>query len=385
MNPTAEDPNNNLAQSNQPSDQPTNNPGPDPVVETSSDQTTSPQPTKKVKPKALIIAVVALVLLMAVSAGAYFGIIVPNKPENQLKTALVNLSQTRQARLDGKIDFKSSKEGGQSFAVDYELKANMDTEQFGLKGDVGLNGMSFPYEIRGVEENLYFKVGGLDNLQNLIDPEADPTSSMLYAMYSNISDQWYVLDRSFMQDLGTSDECLEKVDFKINNDDANKIKKSYEKHPLFKVKASSKENLGNESVTKLEVEASEKETAKNFFNELKSLDIVKKIEKCLDDVEETTGQETKELEKAKDQKITIYITKDKKIKKIETSATEEDGTTTMTINFNYENVSVEKPSDAKPLQELFGGLFGGLDDLTVPQPEDGGDLDFNYDFDASVQ
>lgn len=329
---------------------------------------TQPAPTKASKKKLGLIAVIIAVILLLAGAGAaaYYGVVVPNKPENKLAAAFGNLARQGEATISGSIEFEAKKSTGsvKGAAIDYVAKMSDDKKVFSIAGDVGVSGAKFPYDLRYIDNDIYFRVSGLSSLADLFARNSGAEVKAYSQLLSNIDDQWYVIDRSFMQQAGPAANCIADLAFTpLTDEDVNKIEEAYKKYPLFTIKNTSSEELDGVSVTKYELEPADDEAARKFAGELSSVSLVEKARDCLKE----GGFDENELKDLEDESTTgsdagtfyAYITDDKQVKKLELKVDDEATKADVSMNFDYKGVEVSKPDGAKPIQELLGDLFSG--------------------------
>lgn len=184
------------------------------------------------KRKLLLPLVAAAVLLLGGSAGAYFGIVVPNKPENVWETAMSNTakgydklvsyteSQQDKTSFKSDLDFKVEAEGvvvdGSGFmeSDSEDMKADIDINAFGEKIGLEMAG-NIPSE--GSGQTVYVK---LSNLPALLDKlgatEFVPIADM-------INDKWYVIDESTMSSLGLPIETDTEAEVAYSPEDAAEL------------------------------------------------------------------------------------------------------------------------------------------------------------------
>ncbi len=315
---------------------------------------------KKKKLKPLFIALLALILIGGGSAAAYFGYVVPNKPENKLLSALADLVSQNELVSEGTIDVTTPEAPG--VAVNFKSESNVSQNQFALSGTVGVSGAQFPYELRYVDKNIYAKVGGLESLSSLGLDETNPASSYL-SMLAGVNDKWYVVDRSFWSSFGSETSCVTDLSFAFTDDDISKIKAAYKKHPLFTVKSTSQEDVNGTPTTKYAVEPASDAEAIAFAKELETLSVVEKIKSCLKDAgaESVLDEEITDLDTGGTAtgNMAIYLTDDNKVKKIDLEAQDSGSTMKMSTTFTYQAVTVSAPEGAEPIQNLLSDLIGG--------------------------
>lgn len=317
---------------------------------------------RKSKVKLLVIIIIAVLVLLGASAGAYFGVILPNKPENKLMSAFMHMADQTQTTTTGKIDYQGKGDGASAVAIDYTLLTNADTKQFSLTGDVGVSGVSVPFDARYVEENMYMKVSGLESIGKLLGGVGgEETTQQLGETFSSVNDKWFVIDRSMMQGSEES-KCSLAVDLKLNDDDMDKIYQAYKKHPIFAIKGQSAADVSGVSTTKFELDPASSDVAKSFAKEIESISIIDNLKKCtqaandksLDDATDDLAQNQENAQ------IFVYVTADNQMKKLEVVTEDDAYKATVSAEFAFGEVKIEKPADAKPVQELLGLLMGGI-------------------------
>jgi hypothetical protein len=174
--------------------------------------------------KPLIIGA-GLVLLVAALAGAYFGYIVPNKPENVWNTALVNTGKiydtlTDFATTQPKTETGSTVDGSYSFkgAIvsdgTFTGKSGNGDSQF--VANISASGLKLALELRTIQSSagspdLYVKANGLKGLGELLGG-GDPGVAQVF---DGLNNQWYVVDHTLFDQLSGS-----KADVTMTDKDA---------------------------------------------------------------------------------------------------------------------------------------------------------------------
>lgn len=165
------------------------------------------------KKKKLFIGIVALaVLLLGTSAGAYFGIYVPNKPENAWKKALtnsaagydklVNYSETQKDNKGGTIKANFKLDADQT-VVDGNLETKYYNQNSTTKLDAGASGTRINIDLLtnapegSKNPDIYAKVSGLKGIDKLLGSEGADIGRTLET-YDN---QWYVVDHTFFDQI----------------------------------------------------------------------------------------------------------------------------------------------------------------------------------------
>lgn len=165
--------------------------------------------TKKRRLKRLVLPItLVLVVLLGGSAAAYFGYVVPNKPENLWASALKNTGKGYHRLVSYQEQHKNDKGGDikGNYAVDGSAKSDGKLEASWYDGsglaklDLGLGTTRATFEgrlIKSASKNpdLYFNVGGIKGLG------AQMGSAATEQLISKINNQWVVIDHTLLDNL----------------------------------------------------------------------------------------------------------------------------------------------------------------------------------------
>lgn len=158
------------------------------------------------------IIVIAIVLLASVGAGAYFGVIAPNKPENVWKRSLKNTGKGFDKLLtyaQQQKDVKGSKVSGtfnaesSGVVVDGTFEGKTYEKNSSYKADIGAAGARINAEILSnvpegaTSPDVYIKVKGVDSISSLLGAE----NPQLSAQLAQLDNQWYVIDHTLFDQL----------------------------------------------------------------------------------------------------------------------------------------------------------------------------------------
>jgi hypothetical protein len=330
-------------------------------------------PSTKSKKGLLIGLVIALVVLVlgGGAAAAYFGYVVPNKPENVLKTALVNgfaQNKVDSEHFNGKVSVtdKTSNmtlsgtfNGGSTAKGAFDMTADIDAVVTKVKLDV-----------RSVDgDTVYLRVGGLNGLPELLNAYGGgtATSSSEMAAYASIigilNNQWIEINQSILSQLGAAD----MGSFKITDADRTKIGNAYEAHQFLTVQ----EKLGDEKISDMASYhykvAINKAELKDFMVAVKDakLDSIKLTQ---DDITQFNDA-VKNIDFTK-YPVDVWVSKDKKlIDQVSFSYSNKDvALSARATIIDYKPVTVTKPEGAKSLLEIISQMYSGqLNDATLMQ------------------
>ncbi len=167
------------------------------------------------KKKLLVGITAAVIILLGGSAAAYFGSVVPNKPENVWKKSLENTGKGYDKLVeyaDKKKDTKGGKLTGDykidagGMVADGTIESKYDEKTSDSKITLGASGARFELNLlTNVPANtrypdIYAKVSGLKGLDKVFPAEAGGIGESL-AAYDN---QWFVIDHTIFDQMEKS-------------------------------------------------------------------------------------------------------------------------------------------------------------------------------------
>jgi hypothetical protein len=317
--------------------------------------------TKRAKLALVVVAV--LVVLGAGSAGAYFGVIVPNKPENVLKSAIANTLKERQVSYDGTVDVQAvdSSKAGATPATSVTFKGGSDLDKNATKAEVSVtvSGVKVQGEVRYVDQTGYVKLGDLTAIKNLATAYSPDAASAI----SKVENQWIEIDKTLLKQAKA--DCVLDTKLTISDADLKMLSDAYTKTPFTTITSTTSDPVNGKAATKFELSIDDNKLgdyAKNFDN----LSVVKQLKSCAPQVSDKANySDLKDNDKTP---LTLWVDKGtKRIVKIAGHTTAQDekkdntkGTASVTLS--YGPVTVDKPANAKPIMTLiseFAPLFSG--------------------------
>jgi hypothetical protein len=292
-----------------------------------------------------------LAVLLGGSAAAYYGVIIPNKPENVLKQAFANTLQEKQITFDGKASFESTEENSFIKAVDVTLKGQADSEKKVSQAElqVTASGVKLPLEMRYVEQNLYLKLGDLSTVKGLISGFSPEYAGSLEPVFSKLSNQWIEIDHTLLKQAKA--DCVLDNAYTLSKDDIEAISQSYDKQPFAVIQAKSTENVNGKAAYKYQLELDDNK-GNEFVKGLKDISLFKKLREC------SGGNDTFDTKALADNDktpLTVWIdTASKRIVKLSGHTTAQDEQKDhmkgeVEVTLSYGGVTVTKPDNAKPL------------------------------------
>lgn len=306
-----------------------------------------------------LVAVLVLALVGGGGAAAYYGVIVPNKPENVLRTAVANTLQQKKTKFDAKLTYESTEKSAMVKAVNVTMngQADMDAKAFQANVEVTASGATVPLEVRSLDKTVYLKFGSLKSLSGLVR-----TGSPEYAVYidsigKKVENQWMSIDETLMKQTGS--QCALDASYGLTPEDIELIMDQYSKTPFATVRSQTAETLNGRNTLKYVVDLDGKKAAE-YGKSLSELSFVKKLKEC-----ENTADTTK-VEDSEDGTVTIWVDKaTKTVAKLATTSSpaqeaKEKAKASFEITMQYGQAEVSKPEGARPIMEVFGDLEGVL-------------------------
>lgn len=345
--------------------------GPTPPVVTNPPVTAPPAtPGKggKKKLSLLVVAVAVVLVLLGASAGAYYGLIVPNKPENVLKTAISKLLEQPQTSSKGtiSIDMKDQAAELKNVTINFTAAEDRPKKAVQIQAEGSASGVKLPVEFRVVDKAVYFKVGDLNSIKSAVGLAAPEAAGMIDVLGEKISNQWIEIDNSLLKQ-ASADCVVDNLFVSLNPEETKQIMKLYDENAFLTIKNTRKEQIEGVNTTRAEL-GIDKQKAQAFGDKLTSIESLKKATECGKAAQQQTGTGDQEVNPAdealQDADVTavVWIDNDKNLRQLQLSADDKEATVTFTVTYTNDPVDIKKPEGAKPLVELLGDLsafFGG--------------------------
>lgn len=307
-------------------------------------------------PAILGVALLLFIILGGGVAAAYYKIVIPNRPENVLKTAVSNTLQQKNVTAD--IVVEGKEKDSPAYKVQSLVKAKLEqplATSATLK--VTVSGVTISAEARLVDGTLYVKVGDLSNITNLLGAAAPTYEPLIKGLNSKLTEQWIEFDSTILKTAGA--DCFTDISLTLSDADFQLLDKLYQDSAFATINSSTGDTIKGQATTKFELTLDPKKATK-FSDGLKDLSVVKKANECAKKADSTskgdldiTNSVKSVTDDAEPAKLTVWV--DKKTKLIvqvasEASAKEKkDGISGKgTVGLSYAPVSVAKPENPKP-------------------------------------
>lgn len=313
---------------------------------------------KKTKLASIIIA--GVILLGAVGAGAYYGVYLPNTPQNILKKSVANT--LKQEKISGKGNASFTGKDSTAVTAAYTLQTDSTKNAAAATVDLSVSGIKLPLEVRSVDKAVYLKFGDLSTVQALATASLGAESAGLVDTISKqVSNKWIEFDESLIK-TASNDKCSVLTENgKLSDSDVDKLVSIYDKNEFVEIKKTSSDTVDGRKVTKAELGLN-KDKAKAFGKDVEQLDMFKKLKECSGDTAGKT-EAAKDAEEFKgNYELTAWVDKSKKeLVKVSLKVTDDDGSMSADFTFNKDQVNITKPEGAIPAMQLltqFSPLLG---------------------------
>lgn len=359
--------------------------GTTPLVSGQMNATPVPAAEQSKKKKTLMLAGLiagAAVLLSGAGAGAYFGIVVPNKPENVLKKAIENTARQNNGSFKGTLSLESTDpENKMASEIKFNGQADSNAKAAQTLVDVTVNGINLPVELRYIEENGYIKVGDLKTIRGLAESYAPGTGPIVEQLDKSLSNQWVEFDKTLTKQAGV--DCALNASFTtLTDQDIKLLQNRYKEVQFTQIKSTANDTVNGKSAVKYELELDDNKLSE-YAKGLNELSFIKKLKECSDQ-KESIDESIKELADNDKTPLTLWVDKKSKtIVKMAGKTTKQDEEKDKTkgsyeMTFEYGNAKVSKPEGAKPAAQVLseiGPAFQGLLGAGLSGAEGSSELD----------
>lgn len=305
----------------------------------------------------LIIAVLGVLVLLGGSAAAYFGYVIPNKPENVLAKAVSNTLSQTQLTTDGTVDTSSD---GIAAHIEYTAAANETSHALDLKLNATISGIKIPLELMSINKNLYFKVGDLSSLEGLLSQFAGVNNTDYKSLEDKINkaitDQWIEVDSTLIKEAKL--DCLANYPAAFSQSDIHALQKSYNGSQFVTITSHAADKVNGVATTKYQLSISDDNLAKLNLN---GTGYFKTLNDCLKKADPSSSLSLSSLKDGDKTPLTLWVDKaNKRIVKYATESTAKDkakgvdGSLSGTIT--YGQVTITQPANAKPVLNLLNDL-----------------------------
>lgn len=313
------------------------------------------------KLKTILLALGVIFLIAGGGAYAYFGIIVPNQPENVMKAMIANTFNAKTLKSSGQLEIKS---GDYKYLVDIESATDVSDFQnpkLSMRFNADLQVTNLVADVRLLDNELFFNLSGLDGIEQLAQSQLSMNPEMAEAIsgvFDSILGQWFIVNKSLV---------TEAIDFsQISQSEIDAIKQAADGVEFFDiVTVHDDEQVKGSDAYHYTVRPSN-EGIKIFLDDL--------VGKTLAG-EEVTQEDIDKLKEQidsnpilEDSTLDVWVYKSSKLlAKTQIELTEENeeyvsNSTTEFFDYN-EPLTIEKPESPKSIMELMALLQSAVSQI----------------------
>lgn len=342
--------------------------------------TPQPQPTlppKKSKKK-WIIGIVAAVIVVLAAGGAVFGLMWYQNPEKMVVDAFSHAAKASSVTFDGSMDVTNQSDGGEE-----SVNVTFDGRSAGNRAETNFNVSVVGAEATSGEE---LNVAG---------------SAVLAGddgLFFKINDRWLKLDADSQEGITREFEeqrqCVNNAlkTFHENESQKNQLADAYRNNRILQVEKTGSEDVNGVPSDRFEINIDESKVD-GFTAALGETEIVRALNSCTG--EDALGELNADLkqfdENREGTKLEIWVsTWGHEFTQLRLSGTDTDGEASSDVmvrmKFN-EEVNIETPTDATPVEDVLNELMQAVFSYSAQQPpsEPGGPSTPSVDQDLMLQ
>lgn len=315
--------------------------------------------------KIALLTLLGVGVLAGGSAAAYFGVVVPNKPENVLKAAVMNTLE--QKSVTAKMNLEAKITDVPAFKAEATIKSDTKAKASSMDMKVTVSGVSLTGEMRYVDKSAYMKVGDFSNITDLVDSFAPEYGSQVNSINDKVADKWYEIDSTIIKEANA--DCALDIDSTLTDADYELITKLFEKSPFVTIASTANDTVDGKPAIKYVLNIDSKKS-ESFIKGLDQTSVIKKLNECdkqagsisvTGDQDITKSVSDVAASDAEIMPITIWVNKGSKlITKFATETTDkqekEGASVKVDMTMDYASVSIAKPEGAKPITTLLTDL-----------------------------
>lgn len=290
-----------------------------------------------------VMAVGCLIIGGRVFANRWINVYAETSAKANLITGFKNMAKRKPTVITGnmKLDYKDS---FITTTADLSFKNSFDstTGNPSGSGQLLINGAPFAYNYINIHKDTYFKLDNLNNLKKVVKQ-----SNPLYGYYNSkskvlnkYSNKWLVASSSSNQtnsnQTGGKYSCVLSTYPYFDSSNAQQLQRLVSTDFPFKILKSSSTVINKEKLTKIDLVANSPSAVNSFSDKLNNLSTVQKLNSCSQSIANTSLlQKTTDAFNNNSVKASVYITKDKEIRRIDITTAGNKTTTSISTTFDY--------------------------------------------------
>ncbi len=316
--------------------------------------------SNKFIPKIILIVIALIVIIGGGGAIAYVSAILPNEPQNVLKTALFNSLEQTQISSKGDIQVSAHSIDGK---LVFNNQANIANKSADLNLNLTISGINLPVEIRFLNDSAYFKIGNIANIANLLGSVNPQMTKTINALSSKISNQWFYVDSTIINEIPQA-KCILNSNLRLTPQNLQPLQNIYSQNKFVKIVSTSNTQLNGVSVQKMNLLINDSKIT-SFLSGLEQLSIFKTIKGCSNGSLNQSSVNSVSSKISGTTELSVWInTASKQIDQISGSSSPSSSNSySYLIDFSYQPVNIVAPSSSEPitnLMSLMSSMGGGL-------------------------
>ncbi len=315
------------------------------------------------KLKALLIVLAGVTLLGGGSAAAYFGVVVPNKPENRIAAGVQKMLESDEWTATSTAEVSGTDSIG---SVKAESVSQYDRagKAMATKSTVTVLGIKVPFEVRYVDKSIFMKVDDLTAVKNLLKASAPELGQIVESNEQKVVKQWVEIDSTVYKPLDF--DCL--MFTKPTGEETASMIDTFSGKGIATIKTSGSETVGGKEMRKYVLDVDEKKLD-SVGADLENLTYVKKLAACVKtsggaaDTSQIGDQEKKITDELQGATLdmTLWLDGSNNISQFEMITTDKASKLELKTEMNYNPVNIDKPVGARSIVELIADLGSSLD------------------------
>lgn len=370
--------------------------------------TPQPQPTlppKKSKKK-WIIGIVAAVIVVLAAGGAVFGLMWYQNPEKMVVDAFSHAAKASSVTFDGSMDVTNQSDGGEeSVNVTFDgrsagnrAETNFNVSVVGAEAASGEELNMAGSAVLAGDDGLFFKLTNVREILAAIPDSQQVDEGLITIIEEKINDRWLKLDADSQEGLTREFEeqrqCVNNAlkTFHENESQKNQLADAYRNNRILQVEKTGSEDVNGVPSDRFEINIDESKVD-GFTAALGETEIVRALNSCTG--EDALGELNADLkqfdENREGTKLEIWVsTWGHEFTQLRLSGTDTDGEASSDVmvrmKFN-EEVNIETPTDATPVEDVLNELMQAVFSYGAQQPpsEPGGPSTPSVDQDLMLQ
>lgn len=350
-----------------------------------------PPPKSKKSKKPLLVALMiflAIILVGSLSAYAYIGVYVPNKPNNVIKQAAVNaFSPNTLNGIAVKATINNKDNPSDPSVITIVGGKKNDLIRADFTADISAFKITGSVITNSKDDTIYLKINELPTLINMWGINDAKIAN-------NVGNKWIKVSPSDLNELGatqqgdalSNDKCVSATTKILTSDSfKNDLVKLYQGNEFAAASKVAKEQVNGKNTTKYKIDINESklnsftdQLEKSFNSSLKAIEST-----CVEKESASTSADTADLLSDTDYKdLYVWVGPKKQVEKLEVSFTDKDGGGKLEVLFNQSNkLEFTVPTDVTTLKSILEEIEKSFSNSTNFDDS----IDYNQTFDFGVE